>query len=92
MHWATITNRPAVIPVLAKAGVPLNDLDEHGFTPLMYAATIDFGDTKVLDALLAAGADAAIKTFDKRTPLEQAHRLHHAELEAALRRAKKPAR
>ncbi|MEO8096103.1 MAG: ankyrin repeat domain-containing protein [Acidobacteriota bacterium] len=90
LHWATITNRPALIPVLAKAGVPLNDVDENGFTALMYAATIDFGDTKTLEALLAAGADATIKDMENRTPQQQARRLGHKQLAAAL--AKKPAR
>ncbi|MEP6962268.1 MAG: ankyrin repeat domain-containing protein, partial [Acidobacteriota bacterium] len=84
LHWATITNRPALIPVLVKAGVPLNETDENGFTPLMYAATIDFGDTKALDALLAAGADPNIKDLESRTALQQARRLGHAQLAAKL--------
>jgi ankyrin repeat protein len=85
MHWATITNRSEVIPVLAQAKVPLNDVDDNGFTPLMYAATIDFGDTKTLDALLAAGADTSIKDVKNRTPLQQARRLKHAQIEKTLR-------
>jgi N-acyl-D-amino-acid deacylase len=85
MHWATITNRSDVIPILVEAKVPLNDIDDNGFTPLMYAATIDFGDTKTLDALLAAGADVTIKDFKNRSPLQQARRLKHANIEAALR-------
>jgi ankyrin repeat protein len=40
LHWATITNRAAVIPILVKAGVPLNATDDFGYTPLMYAATV----------------------------------------------------
>jgi Ankyrin repeats (3 copies) len=39
LHWATITNRPTVIRILVKAGVPLNDVDGFGYTTLMYAAT-----------------------------------------------------
>ena len=39
LHWATITNRATVIPVLVKAGVPLDAIDDFGYTPLMYAAT-----------------------------------------------------
>jgi ankyrin repeat protein len=85
LHWATITNRPALIPVLVQAGVPVDDVDEHGFTPLMYAATIDFGDDQVLKALLAAGADRTLRNDEGRTPAQQARRYQHKALEAALR-------
>ena len=27
LHWAAITNRPAMIPLLAKAGVPIDAID-----------------------------------------------------------------
>src|SRR4030095_16508888 len=60
MHWATITGRASVIPLLAKAGVPLNDTDKAGFTPLMYAATVDLGNSATLRALLAAGGGPSI--------------------------------
>lgn len=84
LHWAAITNRADVVPELAKAGVDINAVDEHGYTPLMYAATIDFGDTATLRALLAAGADRSIKNDAGRTPLQQARRLGHAQLARAL--------
>ncbi len=86
LHWAAITDRPSVIPLLVKAGVPIDATDQNGFTPLMYAATIDFGDTAVLDALLRAGAGQTIRNRDGRTPLEQARYYGHARLEAALAR------
>ena len=85
LHWATITNRATVIPVLVKAGVPLNATDDFGYTPLMYAATVDEGDTDTLRALLAAGADRGIRNDEGRTPLQQARRYKHAELVDALR-------
>jgi ankyrin repeat protein len=84
LHWAAITDRPQVIPLLVEAGVPVNATDENGFTPLMYAATIDFGDTAVLEALLKAGADSKIRNADGRTAREQAHHFGHARIEAAL--------
>jgi ankyrin repeat protein len=84
LHWAAITNRAEVVPELAKAGIDINAVDEHGFTPLMYAATIDFGDTATLRALLAAGADRRIKNESGRTPLQQARRLGYAQLAKAL--------
>jgi ankyrin repeat protein len=85
MHWATLTNRADVIPELAKAGVAINAVDEHGYTPLMYAATIDFGDTTTIDALLASGADRTIRNASGRTPLQQAQRLGLLRLAQALR-------
>ena len=85
LHWATITNRAAVIPVLARAGVPVNAVDDNGFTPLMYAATVDVGDTDTLRALLASGADRRIKNDEKRTPIEQARHYKHAAIVDALK-------
>ena len=85
LHWAAITNRPALIPALAEARVPINAMDDNGFTPLMYAATIDFGDAEVLKALLKAGADKSVRNSEGRTALAQARQYKHAHLEAALR-------
>jgi ankyrin repeat protein len=86
LHWATIANRPEVIPALVEAGVSLNATDDFNYTPLMYAASIDFGDTKAAVALLKAGADRNIRNDEGRTPLEQARHLRHVHLEAVLRK------
>jgi len=85
LHWAAITNRPTIIPALAAAHVPIDAMDDNGFTPLMYAATIDFGDVAVMRALLSAGADKTIRNFEGRTPLALARRYQHSRLEAELR-------
>jgi len=86
LHWATITDRAAVIPILARAGVPLDDTDKAGFTPLMYAATVDHGNTASLRALLAAGADSEVRNPDGRNALEQTRHFQHKALEAELLR------
>ena len=85
LHWAAITNHPEVVPILAQAGAAVNATDEFNYTPLMYAATIDFGDTEVLKALLKAGADPKIRNDQGRSALEQARFYRHSLLEAALR-------
>lgn len=85
LHWATIANRATIVPELVAAGVPLEAVDDSGYTPLMYAATIDFGDDATLHALLAAGADPGVRNDAGRTPRQQAHRLGLKRLEAALR-------
>jgi len=84
LHWATIVNRTAVIPVLAAAGVDINAMDDFGFTPLIYAATLDEGDTETMNALLRAGADRSIRNKEKRTALDEARRYKHAKLAEAL--------
>ena len=71
--------------MLVKAGVPLDAVDDFGYTPLMYAATVDEGDTEALKALIAAGADRSIRNDQGRTALEQARRHKHAALVDALR-------
>jgi ankyrin repeat protein len=85
VHWATITNRPEVIPVLLAAQADINATDEFGFTPLMYAATIDEGNVDAVTVLLKAGADRSIRNKENRTPLDQARRYKHAKLAEALR-------
>jgi ankyrin repeat protein len=84
LHWATITNRADVVAELVRSGVDINAIDDAGFTPLMYAATIDFGDTATLSALLSAGADRTIKNASGRTALQQARRLGHTRLARVL--------
>ena len=85
LHWAAIANRPSVIPALATAGIPVNDQDKFGFTPLMYAATLDFGDAETVKTLLRAGANPGIRNNEGRTAREQARYLRHSQIEAVLR-------
>jgi ankyrin repeat protein len=85
LHWSAIADRPQMIPVLVQAGVPINAVDDFGYTPLMYAATIDFGDTELVKALVKNGASQIIPNGEGRTPLQQAHRLHLADIESTLR-------
>jgi ankyrin repeat protein len=47
-------------------------------TPLLYAASVDFGDTAVLEKLLAAGADLKAKNKQGQTALDLARSYNHA--------------
>jgi ankyrin repeat protein len=64
---------------------PLNAVDAFGFTPLLYAATVDFGDTATVKALLKSGADPAISGTQERTLAEQASHYCHTRLAEALK-------
>lgn len=84
VHWATITNRTAVLPVLLAAKVDINATDDFGFTPLMYAATVDVGNTDAATALMKAGADRSVRNKENRTALDQARRYKHTKLVKVL--------
>jgi thiosulfate/3-mercaptopyruvate sulfurtransferase len=59
-----------VLGVLIRAGAALDHQNDNGATCLMYAAST--GKHAVLDALLAAGADPALRTLDDFSALDMA--------------------
>lgn len=71
---AVLNDRPKVVRALLAGGLSPSAVDEHGWTPLLYAATVDFGDEATLRALLESGADPAAPGKDGLTPLAQAER------------------
>ena len=75
LHWAVITNRASVVPVLVEAGVPIDDVDGFDYTPLMYAVTLDQGETDTLEAVLRARPNRTIRNDAGRTAAQQARRL-----------------
>jgi len=80
LHWITVANRTELVPVLAGMGVPVNALDKNGFSPLMYAVTLDFGDTRTMRALLKAGANPKLANLDGRDSIAQAEFLKHTDM------------
>lgn len=74
---AIIGNHAATVQVLLALGAKVNHVDNLGMTPLLYAASINFGDTVVLERLIAAGADLNAKTKDGLMALDLAKRYHH---------------
>ena len=77
LAWATIANRPSTVQSLLARGAQLNATDRFGMTPLLYAASIDFGDTAMLEKLIAAGADTSAKTKEGLTAFDLAKTYHH---------------
>jgi ankyrin repeat protein len=79
--------------LLIRKGADVNYKDALGFTPLHWAANVDFGDTAVLELLLKAGANPAARNGDGLTPLQLAmkykHSQHQKMLESAETRMKK---
>ena len=87
MHMAVLSNRVDAARALIVAGAPLNDVDKHGFTPLLYASSIDFGDDRMVKLLLASGADPKVRTKAGETALSQARRFQYPHIQAALEKA-----
>src|SRR4029077_16610793 len=79
-------DHPAVHAAL-KAGVDLQETDEHGWSALNWAA--GKGDLTSIRALLDAGADAARTGKDERTPYQIALAAGHREAAGLLREAQK---
>jgi ankyrin repeat protein len=76
---AVFTNEPDVVSAVLALGADVNQIDEHGETALMHAASIDYGDSRVLEVLLAAGARRDVAAPDTRTALAMARQYKHAE-------------
>ena len=84
LHRAAITNQAQAARVLIANGAKVNHVDDLGMTPLLYAASIDYGDTAVVESLLAAGADRNVKDKQGRTALELARAYQHTAIANVL--------
>jgi len=84
LDWATLTNHAGVVQALLKGGARVNHLDKFGMTPLLYAASVDFGDTAVLEKLIAGGADLKAKNKQGQTALDLARTFNHAKAASLL--------
>jgi len=82
--WAAITNRTENARLLIQRGANVNHVDKKGMTPLLYAASIDFGDSTMIDLLLKAGADPKARTKEGLTALDLARKYKHTHLIPAL--------
>src|SRR5688572_22072981 len=73
--------------MLIARGANVNASDKLGMTPLLRAASSDFGDAAMVELLLKSGARADAKNRDGRTALELARAYKHDYLVPVLERA-----
>jgi len=84
LHDAVISNRVDSARLLIAHGANVNAVDEKGMTPLLYAASIDFGDASMIDLLVKSGANKQARTKEGLTALELAHKYGHTQLIQSL--------
>jgi hypothetical protein len=81
---AVLGNQVEIARLLIARGADVNHADKIGFTPLLYAASIDFGDSAMIDLLLKSGARADVRTKDGQTALDLARKYKHTHLIGSL--------
>ncbi len=84
LDWAVISNRLNAARLLISRGAKIDAVDKKGMTPLLYAASIDFGDSRMLDLLLQSKANRAARTKEGLTAVELARKYNHANLLKSL--------
>ena len=84
LYQAVINNRPEVARLLIERGAKVNAVDKRGMTPLLYAASTDYGDASIVNLLLKAGADPAARTKEGLTATDLARKYNHTYLFASL--------
>ena len=80
-------NNVALARLFIERGADVNAIGKAGYTPLLLAASIDFGDTKMMELLLKAGARVEIRNPDGKTALDLAREYQHVRFVRTLERA-----
>jgi len=83
---AVMSNRVEVARALITLGADVNRTDELSLTPLMHAAKVDFGDTAMVQLLLASGATTTPTSKDHQTALDLARQYGHEAIAQLLER------
>ena len=84
LSWAAISNRIDITRLLIERGADVNHVDRKGMTPLLYAASIDFGNSAMVELLLKSGARTTARTKEGLTALDLARKYNHTHLLASL--------
>jgi ankyrin repeat protein len=83
---AVFANHLDFARLLIERGADVNRVDEKGMTPLMYAAVADFGDSAMIDLLLASGARTGVRDKDGLSAADYARQYGHLPLIPKLSR------
>ena len=84
LERAVLANELEIAQLLIAHGANVNHAGQTGMTPLLYAASIDFGDSAMIDLLLKSGASAEAVTKEGLTAFELARKYRNAHLLASL--------
>lgn len=87
LESAVHNDRLDLARLFLERGADVNRVGRTGYTPLMFAASIDFGQTDMLDLLLSAGARVDIRNPAGKTALDLAKEYQHPKLASRLERA-----
>jgi ankyrin repeat protein len=81
---AVVGDQVGMARFLISKGADVNHVDGNGMTPLLYAASIDFGGSAMIDLLKASGARPDARTKEGLTALDLARKYKHTHLLASL--------
>jgi ankyrin repeat protein len=88
LERAVLSNQMEIARLLIAHGAGVNYVSQNGMTPLLYAASIDFGDAAMIELLLKSGAHPDAATREGLTALELARKYQHTHVLASLANAK----
>lgn len=75
-----IENRLELVRALVDLGADVNSADEFGYTPTLYAATVDHGDTQISEFLIDKGADVTVKSKEGYTAASNARKFGYPDI------------
>lgn len=81
---AAMENDLPTARALIELGADVNRVDSIGMTPLLHAASVDFGDTEMIQLLLKAGANPQVRSKTQQTAQQLATRYGHREIARLL--------
>jgi ankyrin repeat protein len=86
LERAVLANEVDIARVLIARGANVNHLGKNGMTPLLYAASIDYGNAAMIELLLKSGARPDAVTKEGLTSLDLAKKYGHSHLIASLQK------
>jgi ankyrin repeat protein len=84
LNSAVVGNLTDVARLLIERRAKVNAVDWRGMTPLLYAASADYGDAAMVDLLLKMGANPAARTKEGLTAQDLARKYGHSYLAGLL--------